>query len=186
MADIDQPPAGCPLTPAEYVVLRELAEGATCVQIAKRQERSPATIRNHASSIFRRLKVTTSAQAVLQAYEAGWLPHPSFEAQIANVQESARIAAIKVLAAYTRALMIAVRQRNERELSASQRAHLDAFDDFLFAHGDEERLDARARLTASVDQVLAEAGVSAPARDDGMHDLVEVMLRAISERELHE
>jgi DNA-binding NarL/FixJ family response regulator len=61
------------LTPRELDVLRLIARGKTNAEIAGELVTSPATIKSHVNSIFRKLSVSERAQAVVVAYETGFV-----------------------------------------------------------------------------------------------------------------
>jgi DNA-binding NarL/FixJ family response regulator len=54
-------------------VLRLLAEGETAKQVAHRLGCSPSTIHNHLHHVYRKLKVSGQAQALLVARENNWV-----------------------------------------------------------------------------------------------------------------
>jgi DNA-binding NarL/FixJ family response regulator len=62
-----------PISPRERDVLRALAGGATNSAIAGSLGMSPHTVKQHASSIFRKLGVRNRAEAVHRADELGLL-----------------------------------------------------------------------------------------------------------------
>jgi DNA-binding CsgD family transcriptional regulator len=59
------------LTQREQEVLKLLAQGLTTSQISQRLAISPKTTRNHLTSIYEKLDVTSRTQAVLQALARG-------------------------------------------------------------------------------------------------------------------
>lgn len=61
------------LTPREFEVLEQLAQGASNRDIASRLFISESTVKNHVTSIFRKLGVTDRTQAVLYAVRKGWV-----------------------------------------------------------------------------------------------------------------
>ena len=61
------------LTPREFEVLEWLAQGASNREIAERLFISESTVKNHVTSIFRKLGVTDRTQAVLYAVRKGWV-----------------------------------------------------------------------------------------------------------------
>jgi putative nucleotidyltransferase with HDIG domain len=63
----------CPLSKAELVALRGLADGKAYKEIAGDLDRSPSTIRTQLHSTYKKLGVRDRAQAVLLATEHGWL-----------------------------------------------------------------------------------------------------------------
>jgi two-component system response regulator DesR len=73
---IEQPteaPACDPVSPRERDVLHAFAAGATNPAIARELGLSPNTVKQHASSIFRKLGVRNRAEAVRRADELGLL-----------------------------------------------------------------------------------------------------------------
>lgn len=61
------------LTPREFEVLELLARGASNREIAKQLYISASTVKNHITSIFRKLGVSDRTQAVLYAVRRGWI-----------------------------------------------------------------------------------------------------------------
>jgi DNA-binding NarL/FixJ family response regulator len=59
------------LTPREHQVLDLIARGHSNDQIAEQLALTRGTVRNYASSVFTKLEVTTRAQAIVKAREAG-------------------------------------------------------------------------------------------------------------------
>ena len=59
------------LTAREREVLRLIAQGLTNAAIAERLVLSPKTVRNHVSNIFSKLGVSSRAEAVVKARQAG-------------------------------------------------------------------------------------------------------------------
>ncbi|HTK09743.1 MAG TPA: response regulator transcription factor [Ktedonobacteraceae bacterium] len=59
------------LTDREREVLSLIAQGYTNQAIAERLVISPRTLRNHISSIFSKLQVTSRLEAILRAKDAG-------------------------------------------------------------------------------------------------------------------
>lgn len=66
-------PDGCPLTPVQFDVLRQLANGHSYEQIAARTGRAVSTVRSHANAIHRALGSTNATQAVALMYRNGWM-----------------------------------------------------------------------------------------------------------------
>ena len=64
-------PAGPPLTEREREVLEAVASGATNREIAERLFLSPHTVKEHTSSLYRKLKVRNRAEAVQRAQRMG-------------------------------------------------------------------------------------------------------------------
>lgn len=61
------------LTTREFEVLELIAKGASNRDIATRLYISESTVKNHVTSIFRKLNVTDRTQAVLYALKRGWV-----------------------------------------------------------------------------------------------------------------
>jgi len=66
-------PAGPGLTPREREVLELVATGATNREIAARLHLSPHTVKEHTSSLYRKLEARNRADAVLRAQRLGLL-----------------------------------------------------------------------------------------------------------------
>jgi DNA-binding NarL/FixJ family response regulator len=66
-------PAGPSLTPREREVLEIVATGATNREIAERLHLSPHTVKEHTSSLYRKLEARNRADAVLRAQRLGLL-----------------------------------------------------------------------------------------------------------------
>ncbi|MGK5683774.1 response regulator [Actinoplanes sp. URMC 104] len=60
-----------PLSDKEFEVLRELAEGLSNADIARRLHLSEATVKTHVSRILAKLKLTNRVQAAILAHHAG-------------------------------------------------------------------------------------------------------------------
>ena len=67
------PPQLEELTPRELEVLRLIARGQSNADIAAELVTSMATVKTHVNRIFRKLGVTERAQAVVLAYECGYV-----------------------------------------------------------------------------------------------------------------
>ena len=63
-----------PLTPRETQILNYIADGNTNKQIARILEISEQTIKNHVSSILRKLNANDRAHAAVLAIRRGWIP----------------------------------------------------------------------------------------------------------------
>ena len=66
-------PQGPPLSDREREVLEEVASGATNREIAERLFLSPHTVKEHTSSLYRKLSVRNRAEAVQKAQRLGLL-----------------------------------------------------------------------------------------------------------------
>jgi DNA-binding NarL/FixJ family response regulator len=67
------PPELDELTPRELEVLRLIARGRSNAEIAEELVTSMATVKTHVNRIFRKLDVAERAQAVVLAYECGYV-----------------------------------------------------------------------------------------------------------------
>jgi DNA-binding NarL/FixJ family response regulator len=61
------------LTAREREVLRHMAEGLTNAEIARRMEVGPATVKSHVAAVLAKTGARDRTQAVIAAYEAGFL-----------------------------------------------------------------------------------------------------------------
>jgi DNA-binding NarL/FixJ family response regulator len=61
------------LTGREKEVLRQLAAGLTNAEIARRMEVGPATVKTHVAAVLAKTGARDRTQAVIAAYEAGFL-----------------------------------------------------------------------------------------------------------------
>jgi DNA-binding NarL/FixJ family response regulator len=62
-----------PLTERELGILKKVSSGMPNVQIAESLGISPQTVKNHVTSILRKLSVNDRTQAVVTALKRGWL-----------------------------------------------------------------------------------------------------------------
>lgn len=62
-----------PLTWREMEVLQRLAEGSSNKEIARKLEISEQTVKNHVSSVLRKLRVADRTQAAMHAVRQGWV-----------------------------------------------------------------------------------------------------------------
>ncbi|HZF87078.1 response regulator transcription factor [Streptomyces sp.] len=67
------PPWVTRLTTRESEVLRHMAGGLTNAEIARRMEVGPATVKSHVAAVLAKIGVRDRTQAVIAAYEAGFL-----------------------------------------------------------------------------------------------------------------
>jgi DNA-binding NarL/FixJ family response regulator len=66
-------PLFAPFTPREREVLDHIAEGMTNRQVADALGISEQTVKNHVSSILRKLSLNDRTQAVVYAIRQGWV-----------------------------------------------------------------------------------------------------------------
>ena len=69
-------PIFAPLSPREVEILDNIARGMTNKQVAYALSISEQTVKNHMSSILRKLSVNDRTQAVVYAMKQGWIRIP--------------------------------------------------------------------------------------------------------------
>ena len=69
-------PIFAPLSPREVQILDNIAQGMTNKQVAYQLSISEQTVKNHMSSILRKLSVNDRTQAVVYAMRQGWIKMP--------------------------------------------------------------------------------------------------------------
>jgi len=69
-------PIFAPLSPREVEILDNIAQGMTNKQVAYALSISEQTVKNHMSSILRKLSVNDRTQAVVYAMKQGWIRLP--------------------------------------------------------------------------------------------------------------
>jgi DNA-binding NarL/FixJ family response regulator len=72
----DAQPIFAPLSPREVEILDNIAQGMTNKQVAFALSISEQTVKNHMSSILRKLSVNDRTQAVVYAMRQGWIKMP--------------------------------------------------------------------------------------------------------------
>jgi DNA-binding NarL/FixJ family response regulator len=72
----DAQPIFAPLSPREVEILDNIAQGMTNKQVAYALSISEQTVKNHMSSILRKLSVNDRTQAVVYAMRHGWIKIP--------------------------------------------------------------------------------------------------------------
>ena len=75
--DQEAAPIFAPLTPREVQILDNIAQGMTNKQVAYALTISEQTVKNHMSSILRKLSVNDRTQAVVYAMRQGWIQMPA-------------------------------------------------------------------------------------------------------------
>jgi len=70
-------PIFAPLSPREVQILDNIAQGMTNKQVAYALSISEQTVKNHMSSILRKLSVNDRTQAVVYAMRQGWIEMPA-------------------------------------------------------------------------------------------------------------
>jgi DNA-binding NarL/FixJ family response regulator len=65
-----------PLSPREVQILDNIAQGMTNKEVAYALAISEQTVKNHMSSILRKLSVNDRTQAVVYAIRQGWIKGP--------------------------------------------------------------------------------------------------------------
>lgn len=66
-------PSSAPLSPREFEILDGIGQGRTNKQVAHALSISEYTVKDHMSSIMRKLAVNDRTQAVVYALRQGWL-----------------------------------------------------------------------------------------------------------------
>ena len=74
-------PIFAPLSPREVQILDNIAQGMTNKQVAYTLAISEQTVKNHMSSILRKLSVNDRTQAVVYAMRQGWIKMPEDRGQ---------------------------------------------------------------------------------------------------------
>jgi len=144
--------ADCPLTDRELEILRLMAlEGLQQEGIAYRLRLKASTVRSHVHNAYRKLGVTTSAQALVVCFNAGWID--PMQTRIQNP----------------------LRFRDNR-VTDEQRAYLAAFHQHLTAGDDERELHIAKRRTDGALIGLCQTPSSDPARH-WMDRLVDMIAR---------
>ena len=77
-------PIFAPLSPREVEILDNIAKGMTNKQVAYALSISEQTVKNHMSSILRKLSVNDRTQAVVYAMKQGWIRTPRIERSVAT------------------------------------------------------------------------------------------------------
>lgn len=77
-----------PLTPRELEILSYVAQGYMNKQVAYKLSISEQTIKNHLTSILRKLDANDRTQAVVMAMHYGWIPS-RVEKPLQNVEVKA-------------------------------------------------------------------------------------------------
>ena len=83
-------PIFAPLSPREVEILDNIAQGMTNKQVAYALSISEQTVKNHMSSILRKLSVNDRTQAVVYAMRQGWIRMPEDSITIATPATPAR------------------------------------------------------------------------------------------------
>ena len=77
-------PIFAPLSPREVEILDNIAKGMTNKQVAYALSISEQTVKNHMSSILRKLSVNDRTQAVVYAMKQGWIRIPRIDDPVAG------------------------------------------------------------------------------------------------------
>lgn len=128
-------------------MLRLIAEGLQGPAIAFALDLAHSTVRSHRCSIYRKLGVTHSSQALVVAFNSGWIDPLGQEAD-------------------------PLRYDDGFKPSAAQRVYLDAFDRALRARDPAALHDAKRRTDAALVALTGGQSRSEPGRDwlDGVID----------------
>lgn len=155
----------------ELETLQLVAKGMTYKQIALERGRSASTVRTQVHFAIRRLGAVDGTTAVLACVAAGWISLDDGSQPVSG--------SLLALTRLVGELVDAVRDRRQRGLTAGQRAYLSAFEEHLYARG-EDRAGSRAQMDQAAAGLLEEAGVVPRGRADRTHDLVDVLARAMA------
>jgi DNA-binding CsgD family transcriptional regulator len=132
--------AGCVLSPSELQTLRQMARGLSYAEAAREAHRSHSTVRSLLHTAYRRLGVSTSAQALAVCWDAGWLdpvPHDGVAVEL-----------------------------GDRRVTWAQRLYLEAFDQYLQSGDDLEEVERTRRLReAALEGMYRGAGEERPWRE---------------------
>jgi DNA-binding CsgD family transcriptional regulator len=159
---------GCPLTRRQLQIVELLAEGLTYKQIALRVGLGQSTVRSHLHQVYGKLGVHDRAQAVLACEREGWIDSPGLDASERILVRLERV---------MRDLCRLVRERSQ--LTDPQRAFISAFDQLLYAQGDEDKLAAQKALESTIGLMLPPGvGLGARQRRDLVELLVDYIARA--------
>jgi DNA-binding CsgD family transcriptional regulator len=125
--------AGCVLSPSELQTLRQMARGLSYAEAARETHRSRSTVRSLLHTAYRRLGVSTIAQALTVCWHAGWLDAVPQDGVVVEFAD--------------------------RRVTWAQRLYLEAFDQFLQAGDDLEEVERTRRLReAALEGMYKEAG----------------------------
>jgi DNA-binding CsgD family transcriptional regulator len=153
-------PHGCPLTIAEFEMVRGLADGKDQAQIACDSGRALSTVRTLLSTAYRRLGVSGGAQAVAHCCGHGWIGRGE--------------PAINHLALSVGRLARAITSEEKSTLTAGERSYLHAFEDYLYARTDEDKYAARMRMDATARR----SGIT-PHPERGRLELMDVLVSIV-------
>jgi DNA-binding CsgD family transcriptional regulator len=112
--------AGCVLSPSELQTLRQMARGLSYAEAAREAHRSHSTVRSLLHNAYKRLGVSTIAQALTVCWHAGWLdvvPQDGMPVEL-----------------------------GDRRVTWAQRLYLEAFDQSLKAGDDLEEVERTRQL----------------------------------------
>jgi DNA-binding CsgD family transcriptional regulator len=130
---------GCLLSPSELQALRLMATGLTYAGAARESCRSTSTIRSLLHTAYRRLGVTSIAQALAVCTHAGWLDAVPADGSIVAMAD--------------------------RRVTWAQRLYLEAFDQSLRSSGDAREVERTGRLRdAALTGLYREVGKERPWR----------------------
>jgi DNA-binding CsgD family transcriptional regulator len=131
--------AGCVLSPSELQTLRQLARGLSYAEAAREAHRSHSTVRSLLHTAYKRLGVTTIAQALVVCWQAGWLDVVPRDGVVVELAD--------------------------RRVTWAQRLYLEAFDQSLRAGDDVEEVERTQRLReAALEGMFRGVGKERPWR----------------------
>jgi DNA-binding CsgD family transcriptional regulator len=153
--------AGCVLSPSELQTLRQMARGLSYAEAAREAHRSHSTVRSLLHNAYRRLGVSTVAQALTVCWNAGWLDDVPQDGVVVEL--------------------------GDRRVTWAQRLYLEAFDQSLQAGDDLEEVERTRRLReAALGGMYRGATEERPWRELTTIDPIERIARDLQRLNLRE
>jgi DNA-binding CsgD family transcriptional regulator len=144
--------AGCVLSPSELQTLRQMARGLSYAEAAREAHRSHSTVRSLLHNAYKRLGVSTIAQALTVCWNAGWLDDVPQDGVVVEL--------------------------GDRRVTWAQRLYLEAFDQSLHAGDDLEEVERTRRLReAALGGMYRGASEERPWRELSTIDPIERIAR---------
>jgi DNA-binding CsgD family transcriptional regulator len=153
--------AGCVLSPSELQTLRQMARGLSYAEAAREAHRSHSTVRSLLHNAYKRLGVSTIAQALSVCWNAGWLDDVPQDGVVVEL--------------------------GDRRVTWAQRLYLEAFDQSLQAGDDLEEVERTRRLReAALEGMYRGASEERPWRELTTIDPIERIARDLQRLNLRE